>query len=63
MGYVYGTYGRYKNAYRALVSKPKGKRPLVRTRYGRADKIKTDLKEIRQCSDVDWTHPTQKSDE
>jgi hypothetical protein len=35
-----------RNAYRLLVGKPKGKRPLGRPRRRWADKIKIDLLEI-----------------
>jgi hypothetical protein len=34
------------NAYRILVGKPKGKRPLGRQRHGWVDNIKMDLREI-----------------
>jgi hypothetical protein len=35
-----------KNAYRILVGKPEGKRPLVRPRRRWVDNIKMDLREI-----------------
>jgi hypothetical protein len=35
-----------RNAYRLLVGKPEGKRPLERPRYRRVDIIKMDLIEI-----------------
>jgi hypothetical protein len=35
-----------RNAYRILVGKPEGKRPLGRPRRGWEDNIKTDLREI-----------------
>jgi hypothetical protein len=35
-----------KNAFRLLVGKPEGKRPLGRQRCGRVDNIKMDLEEI-----------------
>jgi hypothetical protein len=38
--------GKRRNAYRALVGKPKGRRPLGRPRRRLADKIKMDLREI-----------------
>jgi hypothetical protein len=34
-----------KNAYRILIGKPEGKRPLGRPRYMYVDNIKMDLKE------------------
>jgi hypothetical protein len=42
------THGRRKrNAYRVLVGKPEGKRPLGRPRCRWEDNIKMDLREIR----------------
>jgi hypothetical protein len=42
-----------RNAYRVLVGKPEGKRPLGRARRRWVDNIKMDLREIdRDC--VDW---------
>jgi hypothetical protein len=38
--------GAKKNAYRILVGKPEGKRPLGRPRRRRVDNIKMDLGEI-----------------
>ena len=35
-----------KDAYRVLVGKPEGKRPLVRPRGRWEDNIKTDLREV-----------------
>jgi hypothetical protein len=40
------TNGGKKNAYRILVGKPEGKRPLGRPRCRWVDNIKIDLKEI-----------------
>jgi hypothetical protein len=37
--------GETKNAYRILVGKPEGKRPLGRPRCGWVDNIKMDLRE------------------
>ena len=39
--------GEKKNAYRILVGKPEGKRPLGRPRRSWVDNIKLDLREIR----------------
>jgi hypothetical protein len=47
------THGGKRNAYRILVGKPQGKRPLGRHRRGWEDNIKMDLKEIG-CDDQDW---------
>jgi hypothetical protein len=41
------------NAYRLLVGKPKGKRPLGRPRRRWVDNIRMDLGEVG-CGDVDW---------
>jgi hypothetical protein len=38
--------GETRNAYRILVGKPEGKRPLGRPRRRWVDNIKTDLEEI-----------------
>jgi hypothetical protein len=38
--------GEKRDAYRILVVKPEGKRPLVRRRCRREDNIKTDFREI-----------------
>jgi hypothetical protein len=42
-----------KNAYRLLVEKPKGKRPLGSPRRMWVDNIRTDLGEVG-WGDVDW---------
>jgi hypothetical protein len=42
-----------RNAYRILVGKLEGKRPLARPRRRRVDNIKMDLREIG-CECVDW---------
>ena len=42
-----------KNAYRVLVGKPEGKRPLGRPRYRWKDNIKMDLREVG-CDSRDW---------
>jgi hypothetical protein len=39
--------GEKRNAYRILVGKPEGKRPLGRPGRSWVDNIKTDLREIR----------------
>jgi hypothetical protein len=46
--------GEKRNAYRLLVGKPKGKRPLGRPRRRWMDNIRMALGEVR-WSDVDWT--------
>jgi hypothetical protein len=50
-----------KNAYRILVGKPEGKRPLGRPRRRWVVKIKMDLREI-EWDDVDWIELAQDSD-
>jgi hypothetical protein len=47
------TNGDKRNAYRILVGKPEGKRPLGRPRHGRVDNIRMDLEEIG-WDGVDW---------
>jgi hypothetical protein len=44
---------REKNAYRLLVGKPEGNRPLGRPRRRFVDNIKMDLGEVG-WGDVDW---------
>jgi hypothetical protein len=46
MGRTCGTYGERRGAYRALVGKPEGTRPLGRPRHIWADNIKMDLREV-----------------
>jgi hypothetical protein len=45
--------GEKENAYRLLVGKPEGKRPLGRPRRRWVDNIRMDLGEV-EWSDVDW---------
>jgi hypothetical protein len=45
--------GEKRNAYRILVGKPEGKRPLGRPRRRWVDKIKMDLREIG-WDGMDW---------
>jgi hypothetical protein len=47
-----------KNAYRILVRKPEGKRPLGRRRHRWEDNIRMDLREIiGEC--LNWIHLPQ----
>jgi hypothetical protein len=46
MGRACSTKGAKRNAYRILVGKPEGKRPLGRPRDRWEDNIKVDLREI-----------------
>jgi hypothetical protein len=50
------------NAYRILVGKPKGKRPLGRSRHRWVDNIKIDLREI-VWDRVDWTNLAEDRDQ
>jgi len=44
-----------RNAYKILVGKPEGKRPLGRPRRRWEDNIRMDLREI-EWQGVDWMH-------
>jgi hypothetical protein len=54
--------GAKKNAYRILVGKPEGKRPLGRPRSRWEDNIKMDLREIG-WGGVDRIHLAQDRDQ
>jgi hypothetical protein len=47
------TNGEKRNAYRVLLGKPEGKRPLGRPRHAWVDNIKMDLREIG-WGGMDW---------
>jgi hypothetical protein len=53
--------GEKRNAYRILVGKPEGKRPLGRSRRWCLDSIKMDVREIR-CDGMDWIDLAQNMD-
>jgi hypothetical protein len=53
--------GERKNAYRVLVGKPEGKRPLGRHRRRWEYNIKKELQEVG-CGGVDWIDLAQDSD-
>ena len=53
MGGAHSTYGGEEKAYRVLVGKPEGKRPLGRTGFRWEDNIKMDLQKVR-CGGMDW---------
>jgi hypothetical protein len=53
MGGPCSTNGKKRNAYRLLVGKPEGKRPLVRQRRRWVDNIRMDLGEVG-WGDVYW---------
>ena len=50
-----------RGAYRVLVGKPEGKRPLGRPRRRRVDNIRMDLQEVG-CGHVDWIGLAQDKD-
>jgi hypothetical protein len=52
--------GERRCAYRALVGKPEGRRPLGRPRHRREDNIKMDLRE--GCGGADWVDLAQDRD-
>jgi hypothetical protein len=54
--------GEKRNAYRILVGKPEGKRPLGRPRRRWVDNIKMDLREIRR-EGIDWIDQAQDKDQ
>jgi hypothetical protein len=54
--------GEKRNAYRILLGKPEGKRPLGRSRRRRVHNIKMDLREIG-WDGMDWIDLTQDRDE
>jgi hypothetical protein len=53
MGGPCSTNGEKRNAYRLLVRKPEGKRPLGRPRRLWVDNIRMDLGDV-EWGDVDW---------
>jgi hypothetical protein len=50
---ICSTNGEKRNAYRLLVGKPEGRRPLGRLRRGWVDNIRIDLLELG-WGDVKW---------
>jgi hypothetical protein len=59
-GYV-ARMGEKRNAYRILVGKPEGKRPLGRPRHWRVDSVKMELREIT-WDGMDWLDLAQNKD-
>ena len=53
--------GEERGAYRVLVRKPEGKRPLGRPRHRWVDNIRMDLQEVG-CGYVDWIGLAQDRD-
>jgi hypothetical protein len=62
MGRACSTNGEKRNAYRILVGKPSGKRPLGRPRYRWNDNIRMDLREIG-WGGMDWIDRAHDSDQ
>jgi hypothetical protein len=54
--------GEKRNAYRILVGKPEGKRPLGRPRHRWVNNIKMDLREI-EWDGMDWISLAQDRDQ
>ena len=61
MGGACSAYGERSGAYKVLVGKPEGKRPLGRPRRAWEDNIKIDLQEIG-CGSMDWIELFQERD-
>jgi hypothetical protein len=53
--------GERRGAYRALVGKPEGRRPLGRPRHRWEDNIKMDLRGVG-CGGTDWVDLAQDRD-
>ena len=53
--------GDSRDAYRVLVGKPEGKRPLERPRHRWEDNIKMDLQEVG-CGGMEWIQLAQDRD-
>jgi hypothetical protein len=62
MGRACSTNGEKRNAYRALVGMPGGKRPLRRPRHRWVDNIKIDLRE-KGWGGMDWIDLAQNRDQ
>jgi hypothetical protein len=54
--------GKKRNAFRILVGKPEGKRPLRRHRRRWENNIKIGIREIG-CDGMDWIHLAQDRDQ
>jgi hypothetical protein len=62
MGRACSTNGGEEDAYRILVVKPEGKRPLGRPRRRWVDNIKIDLRETR-WDGMDWIGTSEHGNE
>jgi hypothetical protein len=54
--------GERRGAYRALVGKPEGRRPLGRPRHRWEEHIKMDLREVGWGGGTDWIDLAQDRD-
>jgi len=61
MDWACSVYGESIGAYRVLVGKPEGERPLGRLRRRWEDNIKTDLQDVG-CGVMDWIDVAQGRD-
>jgi hypothetical protein len=61
MGGAYNTNGKKRNAYRLLVGKPEGRKPLGRPRCRSLNNIRMHLVEVT-WGDVDWIGLAQDRD-
>jgi hypothetical protein len=61
MGGTCSTYGEGRGAFRVLVEKPEGKRPLGRLKSRWEDNIKMDIQEVA-CGGTDWIEVAQDRD-
>jgi hypothetical protein len=62
MGRACSIHGEKRNAYRVLVGKLEGKRPLERPRRRGEDNIRMDLREI-EWGGMDWIDLAQDRDQ
>jgi hypothetical protein len=62
MGRTYSRNWEKRTAYRILVGKPKGKRPLVRPRRRWVDNIKIDLRDVG-WDGLEWISLAQDRDQ
>jgi hypothetical protein len=62
LGRICSTHGEKLNAYRVLVGKPEGKRPLGIPRHGWEGNNKMDLRHI-EWDDMDWIDLAQGGDQ
>jgi hypothetical protein len=61
MGRACSTYGEEEKCMQGLIGKPKGRRPLERTKRRREDNIKIYIREVG-CGGKDWINLAQNRD-